>query len=309
MKGLELSRRYYSEVFLPECRKRVPYAEGHFAVGLVGEGSECFGYDDSLSQDHSFGPRLCIWLTAEDHARCGADLHALWDSLPDLFEGYRRPITDIREGKRNGVFTVDEFYRHILGIPDAPDHFHQWLAIAEPCFAAATNGEVYSDEPGRFTAVRKKLLAHFPKDITRYYMAKHAAIAGQTGQYNLLRAYLHGEELAVSNIKARFTQSVIAMVFLLNRTYRPFYKWAPRAMRSLPILGNKIHGKLLQLAAAREIKEQCALVEMICDFLLAEMRIQGFTSGQSDFLMDHVPEIMERIESPEVRGRGVSMFF
>ena len=40
MKGLELSRRYYSEVFLPELRKCFPAAEGRFAAGLVGEGSE-----------------------------------------------------------------------------------------------------------------------------------------------------------------------------------------------------------------------------------------------------------------------------
>lgn len=309
MKGLELSRLYYSEIFLPECRKRFPSAEGHFAAGLVGEGSECFGYDDDLSQDHSFGLRLCIWLTQEDYVRYGPDLKTLWLSLPETFEGYKRPATDIREGKRNGIFSVGEFYERILGAPDAPNQLSRWLAIAEPSFAAATNGEVYSDEPGRFTAVRKRLLAYFPDDVTRYYMAQHAAIAAQTGQYNLLRAHRHGEELAAGNIKARFTQSAIAMVFLLNKTYRPFYKWAPRAMRSLPVLGGKIHDMLLRLSEARDIREQFFLVEDVCACILAEMRRQGYTSGQSDFLMDHLPEIMGRIESPEIRDRGINMVF
>ncbi len=86
MKGLELSRLYYREIFLPECRKRFPSAEGHFAAGLVGAGSECFGYDDDWSQDHSFGPRLCIWLTQEDQARYGPDLSSLWHSLPEPFK-------------------------------------------------------------------------------------------------------------------------------------------------------------------------------------------------------------------------------
>ena len=309
MKGSELSRLYYNEIFLPECRKRLPCAEGHFAAGLVGEGSECFGYDDDWSQDHSFGPRLCIWLTEEDHARYGQDLNALWLSLPETLAGHKRPGTDINEGKRSGVFSVGEFYARILGIPDAPRDLSQWLAIAEPCFAAATNGEIYSDEPGAFTAIRKKLLAYFPDDVTRYYMAKYAATAAQTGQYNLLRAHRHGEELAASNTKARFIQSAIAIVFLLNKTYRPFYKWAPRAMRSLPVLGDEIHGKLLRLSEARAIGVQVSLVEDVCASILAEMRLQDYTSGQSDFLMDHLPEIMGRIEAPEIRARGISMVF
>lgn len=309
MNGLSLSRLYYSEVFLPECRKRFPAAERHFAAGLVGEGSECFGYDDELSQDHSFGLRLCIWLTPEDFIRYGTDLNELWNSIPETFMGYQRPASTLNEGKRSGIFSVAEFYQQILGAPGAPTDLRQWLAIPEPCFAAATNGEVFSDEPGIFTSVRKTLLSHFPSDITRFYLARHAAIAAQTGQYNLLRVYRHGEELAADNIRARFIQSAMAMVFLLNKTYRPFYKWAPRAMRSLPILGDEIHNKLLRLSGAQEIREQISLIEDICACILTEMRLQGYTSGQSNYLMDHIPEIMRRIEAQEIRSRGISLVF
>ncbi len=33
--------------------------ESRIAVGLVGKGSDCFGFDDVLSQDHDFGTALC----------------------------------------------------------------------------------------------------------------------------------------------------------------------------------------------------------------------------------------------------------
>lgn len=309
MTGLSLSRCYYEEIFLPECRRKIPYAEGRFAAGLVGEGSECFGFDDRWSQDHSFGPRLCIWLTRKDHACFGAALEELWHSLPDVFDGFKRPPETPNEGKRSGVFTVEEFYLRLLGVPGAPADTLRWLDIPEPSLAAATNGQVFVDGPNAFTLSREKLLAHYPSDVTRYLLAQNAAVAAQTGQYNLLRSHRHGEELAVGTARARFTQSVIAIVFLLNKTYRPFYKWAPRAMQNLPVLGSHLHYKLLQLDRTRDVREQVDLVEDICACLLGEMQRQDYTTSRCDYLMDHIPEIMGRIETSEIRDRGISLVF
>ena len=56
MKGMELSKAYFEEYGKPMIESQFfPYKE-QMAAGLVGEGSECFGYDDEFSQDHDFGP-------------------------------------------------------------------------------------------------------------------------------------------------------------------------------------------------------------------------------------------------------------
>lgn len=62
MKGMDLSRayceRYAASLFaggLEGLRQRC-------ALGLVGPGSECLGFDDEISRDHDFGPGFCIWL-------------------------------------------------------------------------------------------------------------------------------------------------------------------------------------------------------------------------------------------------------
>ena len=309
MTGAELSKLFFESVFMPECVKKMPEAIGHFAAGLVGEGSECFGFDDELSRDHSFGLRLQIWLTDEDYALYGPGLTSLYAALPDGLEGFAKPAENPNEGKRNGVFTVSGFYKGILGIPGVPEQAGHWLAIPEPHFAAAVNGKVFTDSPGVFTEIRKKLLEHYPEDIQRFFLAQHAAIAAQTGQYNMLRAFRHSEELAVFNIKARFIQSAIAMVFLLNKVYRPFYKWAPRAMRSLPVFGADMYEKLVRLSCETDIRTSCNIVENICGQLISEMQLQGITEGKSDFLMDHLPHIMGGIKSDDVRRRGLSMVF
>lgn len=55
MKGLELSRAYWEKCALPLFRRELPAFLERAAVGLVGEGSECFGFDDEISQDHDWG--------------------------------------------------------------------------------------------------------------------------------------------------------------------------------------------------------------------------------------------------------------
>ena len=44
------------------------------AAGLVGEGSECYGFDDEISRDHDFGPSFQIFIPREDMAVYGDEL-------------------------------------------------------------------------------------------------------------------------------------------------------------------------------------------------------------------------------------------
>lgn len=46
MKGLDLSRLYFAEICSPMLKDRFPGLFGRLGAGLVGVGSECFGFDD-----------------------------------------------------------------------------------------------------------------------------------------------------------------------------------------------------------------------------------------------------------------------
>ena len=80
MKGLELSRLYYEEMIKPMLEEQFSEFVPRIAAGLVGEGSQCFGFDDEISQDHDWGAFVCLWLTAEDYALFGKELQQalLW---------------------------------------------------------------------------------------------------------------------------------------------------------------------------------------------------------------------------------------
>lgn len=74
MKGLELARYYYETAGKQALERQVPDLVPRLAIGLAGEGSECFGLDDELSRDHDWGPAFCIWMTEEDFVKHGVQV-------------------------------------------------------------------------------------------------------------------------------------------------------------------------------------------------------------------------------------------
>ena len=114
MKGLTLSLMFYREYGAPMLHEQFPDLEGRIAVGLAGSGSECFGYDDELSQDHDFEPGFCLWLTRADYEAHGFALERLYAKLPKVFEGFsRQPLSPVG-GNRHGVLVIEDFYQKYL---------------------------------------------------------------------------------------------------------------------------------------------------------------------------------------------------
>ena len=56
MKGLEISEKYFNEFGLPVLKSEFSDLLDFLCVGLVGSGSECYGFDDDISTDHDFEP-------------------------------------------------------------------------------------------------------------------------------------------------------------------------------------------------------------------------------------------------------------
>ena len=83
--GLKLARAFWTQMGKPMIAAKYPQYAGRIAAGLVGHGSECYGFDDAYSQDHDFGPRFSLWLTDEDYAAIGEQLEADYEALPRKF--------------------------------------------------------------------------------------------------------------------------------------------------------------------------------------------------------------------------------
>ncbi|WP_266218225.1 DUF4037 domain-containing protein [Paraliomyxa miuraensis] len=304
MQGLELAERFFAQVGAPMITARFPALDRRLAVGLVGHGSECYGFDDETSRDHDWGPSFCVWLTRRDHRTHGQALREAIDALPRSFAGFDRTHS-AWGSNRVGVFEIGDFYRSLIGLARPPRTLGQWRSIHEESLAMATNGRVFVDRLGSFTRFRQALLAFYPEDVRRKKIAARCMAMAQSGQYNFMRSIHRGERVAARMAESCFIGESVSMVFLLNRVYKPYYKWMHRALRNLPIAGPTSYQLLRDLVSARGHEAKHALMEAACQVVIAELRRQGLTDSSSDSLMDHGPEVQAGIEDPTLRAVNV----
>uniref|UniRef100_A0AAU2VQU4 Uncharacterized protein n=1 Tax=Streptomyces sp. NBC_00008 TaxID=2903610 RepID=A0AAU2VQU4_9ACTN len=94
--GLELSRILYEEAVRPVLDAAFPGLP--YAAARIGPGSEVLGFDTVRSADHDWGPRLDLFLVAEDVAAHGGTTRRLLaDRLPKEIRGrptHFRPADD-----------------------------------------------------------------------------------------------------------------------------------------------------------------------------------------------------------------------
>lgn len=307
--GLILSRRFFTSA-LPLLKEHIPDVMAVSAAGLVGEGSECLGLDDGISRDHDWGPAFCLWVP-DELLRSELDrIERALSVLPAAFEGYpTRMAADKRMG-RVGPLPVKGFYRRFLGMDHVPATWKEWLSIPEYHLCSCTNGAVFMDEGGEFSAVREELLRHYPEDVRRKKIAARCMIMAQAGQYNLPRCLQRGDFVAAMLATARFSEAALSMAFLLNRRYMPFYKWACRAAEDLPVLGKNVVETLRVLSRTvwqDETRGASALeaIEEFCALTARELETQGLCPNQGNWLWAAGPVVQMGIQEPELRRRNV----
>ena len=307
MKGLELSERYFREFGAPLIERKFRGYQSRIAAGLVGEGSQCYGFDDEISRDHDWGPEFCLWLNRQDYATIGTSLAEELARLPADFEGSGSRRVSEWGGGRVGVFEIGEFYRRFTGFDRVPSRLQEWRTIPETCLAAATNGKVFTDPLGEFTTIREGLKAFYPEDVRLKKIASRSMSLAQLGQYNYTRCVQRKEFVAAQYVEAQFCAQVISLVFLLNRQYTPFYKWMHRAVKALPVLGEEMYRLTGEIATSYGHGKKARLIDETCALIIAELRRQGLSDSPSDFFLDQAPVVQSRIRDPELRNSDVRM--
>lgn len=307
--GLALTRRYARELAWPALARALGADAERLALGSVGDGSERFGFDDEVSRDHDWGVSLCVWVPDGEDALAGRVRETLV-GLPGAFEGW--PVLGIHvpcPPGRAGVLSVGGHYRRFTGCARGPETLEEWDDVPEHALAAATNGQVFRDGCGAFTAVRERLLRGYPEPVRLKRVAQRCLDFAQAGQVGLVRALVRGDRAGAWLAYARVTEAACLLAHALERRYCPYYKWALTSCAAGGPLGQEV-ALMLDFLASNEgpvvrgsAADAQAVTDAVARALLEELCVQGLAAGDSPFLLDHVNAIRARVEPSGLLAR------
>ncbi len=309
MQGLELCEKFFRECGEPMLREAAPDLWPQIAVGLFGSGSECYGYDDAVSRDHDFEPGFMIFLPGEETVdrRTAFLLERAYAKLPGEYAGVPRLRISPVGGDRHGVLRLPDFLRDRLGRPDGELTEEELIRLPENYLSEFTNGKLFYDGPGTLTSLRTRYAA-YPEDIRRKKLAGHLLLAAQAGQYNYARCLAHGEEEAAQLAVFAYCDHMTEAVFLLNRRYRPYYKWSYRALRACPVLSEfaDIFSFLLTTPNdSRTAHEKGGILEDVAGMLISVLQEEGLTEAICTDLEKHAYSVNDSIGDAALRNRHI----
>lgn len=307
--NLEKSKLFYEKYGKRIISELFPEYESRIAVGMVGEGSDCFGFDDEISMDHDYSVGFCMWLTDEDYAKIGNQLQLAYNEL--IKSVYQHKEADRFIEGRRGVATINEFYSNILRAPSdyeklsVPDLYK----LEEKWIATATNGVIFRDDLGLFSGVRNKLMEYYPEDLWRRKLAQEMHEFSQYAQSNYPRMMARGDQMTASICVAKAMESALNMVYLLNREYAPYYKWKKKGvlqsefgkritdvLDKIAELPNQTYSWISVKYSPTKINlrdKNVELFERVAEILLEEMQKQGLVTGNDLFLEGYIGQILK----------------
>ncbi len=314
LKGLDLCEAFYRQYGYPMIENEYAHIRQYMAIGLMGMGSDCLGYDDEISHDHDFGPGFCIWLPQDIYQQYGQKIQASYEQLPKEFMGVKR-LTSLHGQGRVGVFEINSFFEQFL--QKIPHTLEEWLYADENALLACTNGRIFDDYYGQVTEIRNQLKT-FPEDVRIKKIARALAKMAQSGQYNYARCMQRQDEVAASLALNEFIDQTLSVVYLLNKKYKPYYKWSYYGLKdcqSLQAVGELLL-KLVQLpnqlsrwqgyqVGINLDDQKVIIIEKISQMVIGELQRQALSDSQDDFLDTHAHLVMQKIQDAKIRFKHV----
>jgi hypothetical protein len=246
VKGLTLSRTFFEDAVRPILRKHLPKLE--YSAGLIGSGSEVLGFDDEMSADHHWGPRVMLFFSEDDYPKHRDGVDALLrNELPNEVLGYPtnfgtpdpndhnvQLLKAVDSGPINHrveIFTIRGYLISYLDFDISNEiAAADWLTFPEQKLRSISDGKLFEDGIGIRPVLQR--FSYYPHDVWLYLLAAGWNRIGQE-EHLMGRAGLAGDELGSALIASRLVRDIMRLCFLMERQYAPYPKWFGTAFRRL----------------------------------------------------------------------------
>ena len=273
--------------------------------------------------DHDYEIGFCMWLLQSDYEKIGEELQKEYEELIQTY--LQEDGVNLFLSNRRGAFAVNGFYNRILGTDmDYEKMMEQGIvdkmsipydSIAEYQLATATNGEVFADRNGCFTVIREQLLKYYPDAVWQRKLAQSLHDFSQFGQSNYARMMARKDYVTAKICVGKAMESAMDLVYLLRKTYTPYYKWKRKGLEKIASGADKdsfeeeVLGALNELAilscqteAWEEVtydatvvnnKDACVvMIERMAASIVKELTAQNLIRGKDVFLENYISQIL-----------------
>ena len=234
--GLELAEGFFREAVSPLLAAHAPGLK--YSAALIGTGSEVLGFDDVMSTDHCWGPKVMLFLRPSDLRERGAEIDTvLTQKLPRTYRDY--PTFFGGPGAEDGepvshrveLLSLSGFFESYLGIAIEEElEPADWLTLPHQKLRSISAGRVFRDDLG-LGDIRARL-EWYPHDVWLYVLASCWTRIGQE-EHLMGRAGFAGDEVGSATIGGRLVRDLMRLAFLMEREYPPYAKWFGTAFSKL----------------------------------------------------------------------------
>lgn len=247
IKGLDLCEKFFNDVVKPILDDQFPYLK--YSAGLIGYGSDVLGFDDEISTDHMWGPRLYLFLDDKDMGLKDKILSIFSNNFPYVYKGYsvnfsepdpndngvRHPeyITSGMVSPLIFIHSINEYLKDYLGINDFTNLSElDWLAFSEHKLLTLTSGKLFVDDLEIQELLEK--LIFYPKDVKLFLIASNWSLIAKEQAF-VRRCFDVGDEIGSILVCARIAERLMRLAFLYCEQYAPYSKWFGKSFGLLPV--------------------------------------------------------------------------
>jgi len=242
--GLKLSKYFFEESIEPLMRQAFPGLS--YSAARLEWGSDVIGFDTPMSMDHGWGPKMTLFLDENDfpvhHDRLQTYFaHHLPFEIRGFPTNFAEPYADggVISPKTTHpihhmitITTPERFFQEYLGV-----NIHQpltpeiWLTLPQQRLRTIRAGQIFHDGLGTLEDIRQRF-HWYPHDVWFYLMANQWQRIDQDEPF-IGRTGIVDDELGSRLIAARLIRDLMALAFLMEKTYAPYRKWFGTAFNQL----------------------------------------------------------------------------